>query len=255
MSPEGPRPGDEREVDRHLSQITTLWTLVFRAHQAPREAARAAQLALWQRYGSAVCRYLFRVLGDPAAVAELSQEFALRLVRGDFQRVDPQRGRFRDYVKTVVLHLLVDYRRQRQAQPGPLPADSAVLTAAPAGAADDQEFLEQWRQELLERAWEALAELQRQTGQPFHTVLRLRVEQPGLRSAQLAEQAAAHLGRAFTVAALRQALHRAREKFADLLLEEVERSLETSEPGPLEQEVLDLGLLPYCRSALARRRG
>jgi RNA polymerase sigma-70 factor (ECF subfamily) len=172
-------------------------------------------------------------------------------VRGDFQRADPRQGRFRDYVKTVVLHLLVDYHRRRQVQPGRLPSDSDVPAGPAAGI--DQEFLEHWRQQLLERTWEALAELEQQTGQPFHTILRLRVEQPELRSAALAERAGARLGRSFTVAALRQALHRARDRFADLLLVEVEHSLATSRPDLLEQEVIDLGLLPYCRGALGRR--
>jgi RNA polymerase sigma-70 factor (ECF subfamily) len=148
----------------------------------------------------------------------------------------------------------VDYYRRRQTQPEPLPADSAVLATSPAADAE-QVFVEQWRQELLDRAWEALAGLERQTGQPFHTVLRLRVEQPDLRSAQLAEAAGARLGRVFTIDAFRQTLHRAREKFADLLLEEVEGSLDLNCPDLLEQEVIDLGLLSYCQSALTRRRG
>lgn len=255
MVPEQPSRTEGGLAEGHLSQIATRWSLVFQAGQASAEAARVAQLLLWQRYGGAVCRYLLRALGDPAAAEELSQEFALRLVRGDFQRADPRRGRFRDYVKTVVFHLLVDYRRQQKAHPEPLPADSGVLSAPAAVPDADLEFLAHWRLEMLERTWEALAGWQRQTGQPFHAVLRLRAEHPDWPSARLADEAGARLGRTFSVDSLRQTLHRAREKFADLLLDEVAGSLETADLALLEQEVIDLGLLSYCRSALARRRG
>jgi hypothetical protein len=48
-------------------------------------------------------------------------------------------------------------------------------------------------------------------------------------------------------------LHRAREKFAVLLLDEVRNSLESQDPEQLEQELLELRLFEYCRPALARR--
>jgi hypothetical protein len=50
-------------------------------------------------------------------------------------------------------------------------------------------------------------------------------------------------------------LHRARKKFAELLVAEVARSLQTPGPEALEQELCALDLLGYCRSALPGRRG
>jgi hypothetical protein len=55
-----------------------------------------------------------------------------------------------------------------------------------------------------------------------------------------------------TPAGLRQLLHRAREKFADLLFDEVVQALEAPTPEQIEEELLDLGLLYYCRPALDR---
>jgi RNA polymerase sigma-70 factor (ECF subfamily) len=246
-----PSDGDQR-----LSQISTCWSLVFQAHQGQESIVAGAQQELMQRYCRAVYRYLLGALRDPDAAEELAQEFALRFIRGDFHRAKPEAGRFRDFVKTAVYHLIVDYQRQRAKRPGSLPCDSAFLPGSESDVSrSDAIFLERWREELLDRAWEALAALERQTGQRYFTVLRWRAEHPDLPAARLAEELSARGGAPVTEAGVRQTLHRAREKFADLLLEEVARSLQTSDPDRLEQELIDLGLLPYCRPALSRRAG
>jgi hypothetical protein len=43
-----------------------------------------------------------------------------------------------------------------------------------------------------------------------------------------------------------------RGKFADLLLEEVSRSLHAGDPDKLAEELIELDLLDYCRSSLER---
>jgi RNA polymerase sigma factor (sigma-70 family) len=246
---------EEKDVSQRLSNIATRWSLVWQAHHGQGDAVSVAQRRLLQRYCGAVYRYLLGALRDTDAADELAQEFALRFVRGDFKRADPERGRFRDFVKTAVYHLIVDYHRRRQGRPMPLPSESCQdPAAAPDGGLADQEFLDRWREELLDRTWEALAEVQERTGQLFHRVLLWRTEHPQEPAARLAEQLTAQHGRAFTEAGIRQTLHRAREKFADLLLDEVARSLQTTAPDRVEQELIDLGLLPYCRPALERRR-
>jgi RNA polymerase sigma-70 factor (ECF subfamily) len=243
-------------LSQRLSRITTQWTLVFQAHQGQAETVSAAQRELMQRYCGAVYRYLLGALRDPDAAEELSQEFALRFVRGDFKRADPERGRFRDFVKTAIYHLIVDHHRRRQKQPSPLPTESHQVPAAePDPHADDEAFLNRWREELLDRAWEALGHVQAQTGQLYHTVLRWRAEHPQAPAAELAEQLTRQLGKPFTDVGVRQTLHRAREKFAELLIAEVGRSLETSAPDRLEQELIDLGLFVYCRPILDRQAG
>ena len=87
----------ERESpDERLSRISTMWSLVFQAHAGKVDAAASAQNVLMQRYGGAIHRYLLGALRDADAAADLAQEFALRFVRGDFRRANPERGRFRD---------------------------------------------------------------------------------------------------------------------------------------------------------------
>ena len=124
--------------------------------------------------------------------------------------------------------------------------------ADPEDVAGNRRFEESWCDELLARAWAALAEISCSTGQPYYAVLRFRADHPDVRSPQMAEQIAARLGRTFTAAGIRQILHRAREKFAGLLLDEVTHSLDCPTAEQLEQELVELGFLDYCRPALER---
>jgi RNA polymerase sigma-70 factor (ECF subfamily) len=249
---------DPKELAERLTRIQTRWTLVFRAHQGEGDATTAAQRELLLRYYGAVYRYLLGTLRDPDAAEELTQDFALRFLRGDFRGADPQRGRFRDFVKTAVRRLAIDWHRKqkhREKRPLALPdAGGAVVAENLDDARSDQEFRNGWREELLARTWQALAEAGGQAGAPYYAVLRCKTERPQMRSARLAELLSAELGRPLTEAGIRQTLHRARQRFADLLVEEVARSLQTEDAGELEAELVELGLLNHCRSALRRRR-
>jgi RNA polymerase sigma-70 factor (ECF subfamily) len=239
--------------DQRLSLISTLWSLIDRAHTGPAESAAPARQQLLERYGDAVYRYLRRVLPSSDAANEVFQEFALSLVHGDLRGADPQRGQFRHFVKGTLFHLIADYRKQQRQWPGPLPDDSGALAARPQDEELDRSFVESWRDELLARAWAALADSDATTGQAFYAVLRFRADHPELHSPQLAEQLTAGLGRPFTATGVRQTLHRAREKFAELLLNEVIHSLDSPRAVQVEQELVELGLLDYCRPALQRR--
>jgi RNA polymerase sigma-70 factor (ECF subfamily) len=234
-----------------LSRISTLWSLVCQAHRGPTAVTHSACQQLIERYGNAIRRYLRKVLDDSSAADEVYQEFALQLVQGGLRGADPGRGRFRDFVKGTLFHLVADYRAQRRKWPKPLPADAAALASDPDGDADRQ-FADGWRDELLARAWAALAEADARTGQQFHAVLRFRADHPDLRSPQMAGRLAALLDRRLTADGVRQLLHRARERFAELLLDEVAHSLDNPTPEELESELADLGLLDYCRPVLVR---
>jgi RNA polymerase sigma-70 factor (ECF subfamily) len=246
MSPE--------DIGNRLSRIQTVWSLVFQANQGEKDAAVAAQQELLLRYRGAVYRYLLGALRDPDAADELAQEFAVRFLQGSFRRADPHRGRFRDLVKTAVRHLMIDHwRRQGKA---PAQAGSAMhLEEEPAEVEDgDEPFLARWREELLAHAWQALEATEGRTGQPYHTVLRWKTESVQAHSDELAARLSARLGRPFSDNALRKLLYRARLLFADLLVEEVARSLPTADTDEVERELIELGLLEPCKSALAQRR-
>jgi RNA polymerase sigma-70 factor (ECF subfamily) len=246
--------GDESE--QHLSRINTLWTVLQQAHQGPPDEAAAARELLMRRYCGAVYRYLLGAVRDQSAAEDLTQEFALRFIQGRFRQADPAHGRFRNYVKTALFHLVDDWRRAQGKGPRtvPLEADEPVPALDEAAAAE-QAFRASWRQELLARAWKGLEQAQQQTGQPYHDVLRFRVDHPDLPSPQMAEQLTARLGRPLSAAGVRQLLHRARERFAELLLEETRQSLGEAEAGHLEEELAELNLLKYCQAVLKRGPG
>jgi RNA polymerase sigma-70 factor (ECF subfamily) len=123
-----------------------------------------------------------------------------------------------------------------------------------APAESDEQFLTIWRAELMARTWDALARLERETGQHLYTVLRFRTDHPDVRSPEMAQRLAAVVGKAVTADWVRRRLHLARGKFTELLLDEVSQSLEGAGPEALDQELIDLGLHAYCRPALERRR-
>jgi RNA polymerase sigma-70 factor (ECF subfamily) len=244
----GPNSENER-----LSQITTAWEEVRDACGRQGAVDKGAQVAVMNRYHRAVYRYLLGALRDAEAAEELFQEFALRFLRGGLRGADPQRGRFRDYLKGVLGHLITDHYRGRRPAPRPLPEDVPDRAPEPwAGAEADRQFLEAWRDELLAQAWAALEAVEAETDRPLYTVLRHRSEHPGLRAAELAEFLAGRLSRPVTEHAARMWLCRARERFADLLVGEVARSLARPTPEEVAEELSDLGLLDYCGPALER---
>jgi RNA polymerase sigma-70 factor (ECF subfamily) len=242
---------DQEPIEKHLSRISTIWTVLQQAHEGSAEARAQAQQLLLQRYGGAVYRYLLALLRDPHAAEDLTQEFALSLVRGAFHKVAPDRGRFRDYVKTVLFHLVSRHRQQEGKAARPISPDSPTLQNL-AGTPDemDQAFTEKWREELLARAWEALA-----VAHPgYYAALRCRAAYPDLTSEQLAERLSQEAGKPLTAAGVRQTLHRGGHKFADLLVQEVACSLRSPTVEDIAQELRDLNLLAYCQPALDRFR-
>lgn len=241
------------EYASRISRIETMWTLVRDAHTEGDAHLAKSQEALLQRYTGAIYRYLVAVMRDPNAADEVFQEFAVKFLRGAFRNADPDRGRFRDLVKKSLWNLIHDHRNKQRRMPGAIESESMI--AAPESDAtprSDREFTERWRDEILERTWTALAEEEKNGKQPYHAVLRFRAGHAEMSSAQMAKALSQQLGKPMSDAAVRQVLHRARDKFADLLIAEVRRSLVSADDDALRDELSELGLLSYCQSALAK---
>jgi RNA polymerase sigma-70 factor (ECF subfamily) len=244
---------DQPDPDPPLREIETHWSDVLRASR-PDSEANTARSRLVLQYIAAVQQYMARVLRNDEAAAELAQEFAVRVLRGDFRRADPARGRFRDFLRIAALNLVNDYRRRsRSRQLARRP--EALEPAAPQPEADepDAEFLQTWRMELFRRSMASLDAYQRRTGRPYHDLISLRSGEPQPSSAQMAAALSVRLGKPLSEGWVRQTLRRARECLADLLLDEVSISLEGCSIEELEQELIILDLLDYCRESLRRR--
>jgi DNA-directed RNA polymerase specialized sigma24 family protein len=261
-----------RKPSERLSRIKTRWTMVFQAHKGDREGMESAQQRLLLGYYGPVYRYLRAMVRDADAAEELTQEFAVRFLRGDFKRADPSRGRFRDLVKRALRHLAIDFWRRkrvdRKKTPFPLPDNGtgnpaiadwrrgppARLEGVEPNLNDveaDRTFIQSWRWEMLAQT---LARFQAEAGRTYQVALRLRVEHPKECSAELARRFSARLGKQVSETAYQQVLRRARGQFADMLVAEVAASVPTSDPDAVEAELIELDLLSYCRQAVARLR-
>jgi RNA polymerase sigma-70 factor (ECF subfamily) len=244
---------EQEALNNHISQISTVWTQLRAAHEGPPEAAVLAQQRIVQRYERAVYRYLLAAVRNQHVADDLFQEFALRLIRGAFKNVSPERGRFRDFLRTTLHHLIVDHHRKRNR------LDRVrELSAEPEGPADadsgDAMFIEQWRNELLSRAWEALEKSDREKQRHLYTVLHFRTKHPEMRAQEMAEKLSEVVGKPLSAEWIHKRLFLAREKFVQLLLQEVQDTLDNPTLDELESEIAELGLMEYCRDGLEQRR-
>jgi RNA polymerase sigma-70 factor (ECF subfamily) len=227
-------------LDSRLNQIATRWTLVNQACVGGTMAV-SARNELLDRYCGAAWRYLHALARNESIAEDLFQEFALRLIRGDFRRAESQRGRFRDYLKAVLINLVKDHFRRSQRSPLPLPADLAD-PSAPFDAEPGDAFLDSWRDELLQRVWTVLEERH----EVLHAVLRVHAAHPEASAGEKAELLSRRTGEASTPNHFRVMLHRARRKFAMLLRQEVAVTLGDPSEEELQAELRQLRLLRYC---------
>lgn len=235
-----------------ISQIATQWPLVTQAHLGPPEQRSSARQQLLERYDRAVRAYLVKVLRNADAADEVYQEFALRVVRGDLQRADPSRGRFRNFVKTTIYHLIVDYQRRAKSRPRlRQDSDPEPVWEPPELAQMDQDLLQSWREEFLVHGWLLLEKAEKEGGPPHHTVLRAKCEHAELKSPELAAELSKRLGKPITAVNCRKMLDRARHRLAQLLVEQVVAARQPRSRADLLEELADLGLSDACLHAAA----
>lgn len=233
------------EADR-LSQISTRWTEIIQANcpnGQSRSAAFEAQKQILLRYGAPIHRYLLAATRDAEIAEELTQEFALRFIRGDLKNASPLRGRFRDYLKTVLRNIVNDYfRKKKKERFNPIDElfdESGLQTL-------EESFNESWRQKMLEQSWTRLSEYSQSRDNHYYAVLSLRAAQPQANSAALARLLSEQLNQAISADWIRQNLRRARTKFCEILIAEVASTLGVDATREeIECELASLRLLKY----------
>lgn len=202
------------------------------------------------RYAPAIRGYLQVLLPQPADVDEVLQEILLSVLEHGFTPDRIRRGRFRNYLIAMVRYRA--WRHLRRKKPRPLSAEEAERLQTPKQVApEDAAWLAGWRHCLLDRAWEAIEYRQRHSPGNWHySALKLTTDHPDADSKLLAAQVAADPP--LSTVAFRKQLSRARAAFAQVLVNEVERTLEKPTPEAVLEELAEVGLLvyvqPYLRS-------
>jgi hypothetical protein len=220
-----------------LDDISTQWEVV---RDPPRFVLR---------YAPAIQRYVRALIKNRHDAEEVAQDFFLRVSQECFVHTRKEGGRFRDYLKTAVRNAALSFLRRHRA---PKPLQARILQD-PADA--DQAWLAEWRDCLLDRAWQALENHESQSpGNLFYTVLTIVVKDPREHTNTLAARASALVGRPIRAEAFRKQLSRARCMFAKLLFEEVARTLDNPTLEQVEEELRELALWEYVRPFLVVKR-
>jgi RNA polymerase sigma factor (sigma-70 family) len=241
-------------ASNRLSQIDTIWSIVYLANRDGHAEQEGAQAELLERYGPAISRYLASAVRDANAAEDLYQEFAVKFLSGDFAKAHEEKGRFRGFLKVVLGRMVTDYFRRQIRRPTSQLDPQVAIPDDREQQRRDQEFLTVWSDQMLTQAWQRLGEEERETGKPWMQVLKFRVEHPQARSAELAQMLAETLGEPVTATRLRVMLHRAREKFSEYLIGAVADTLRDASLDTVEQELAELGLLRYCQATIDHRR-
>jgi RNA polymerase sigma-70 factor (ECF subfamily) len=225
---------------------STRWSVVAAAGQGTSPEAQEALATLCKIYWYPLYAYARRRLASVEDAQDLTQEFFAQLLEKDYlQAADPRRGKFRSFLLTVFKHFLSKERDRANAQKRGggrrfLPLDFQAgetryhLEPADRGTPDTI-YQRRWALTLLEQA---LARLRQEfTGsgkrQLFET---LKATLTGDGSAGPYAQIGETLG--ITEQAVKVAVHRMRQRYKELLRDEIAQTVSSSEE--IDDELRDL---------------
>jgi RNA polymerase sigma-70 factor (ECF subfamily) len=235
---------ESKNVESRLSAISTNWEDIIESRG---DSAGEQRNRVLIRYSNCVYRYILQASKNADIADDLSQEFALRFVRGDYVNADPSKGRFRDYLRASLRNLITDHFRKNRE----LALSNSAAERLPDNHVDqqlaelDRDFQQNWREQVLGLAWEGLRDSDAGRTSDYYTVLRFRSLNADANSKEMAEQLSIQLGKPVTAEWVRQKLSRARQKFASLLAIEVRQSLNINTEDAIREELTALGLSKY----------
>ena len=218
----------------------TRWSLVLAARGADRSVARVAIGELCRLYWYPLYGFARRKGFSPHDAEDVTQEFFLTLVESNLLSTpDPARGRLRSFLLTAFQHDLEDARRasRRQKRGGGmelLPLDTTgaerLFQLEPADpATPEAHFDRQWARAVLAGCLDHLRDQYATTGRAgaFEAL------RPFLNpdDAAGADYETAAVALQLTPGAVRQAVHRLRERFAELLRSHIADTLENPTPA------------------------
>jgi len=232
----------------HLTELETSWTTIRTAHIAGPEG-QAAMADLIGRYHDAVLRYLRLKLRDANLADEVLQEFWTKLLAHKLAGADCNKGRFRDYLRTVLHRLIIDHFRGRKLQT--LPPGDLLDPSQP-----DADYDRVWREAVLKRALTRLETYELKTPKNrYATVLALRRDNEGKSIDEIAAKLSAQIGANVTPESFRKTLQRARSKYFELLIQELRETIHPATDDDIEDEIQALGLGQQYRRYLSTLDG
>lgn len=215
---------------------TTQWSIVLRAAQPDDSAARAALEMLCRRYWFPLYAFARRRVATVPEAQDLTQEFFLRLLeKNSLAAASPERGRFRSFLLTSLKNFLANEldRANTQKRGGGrerLSLDwetgESRLSLEPAHTnTPEREFERQWALTLLDIVVRRLQE-------EFATAGKSRqfewLKETLTGSQVLLDYAVIAAELQMSEDAVRQAAHRLRKRYRELLREEVAATTESS---------------------------
>jgi RNA polymerase sigma factor (sigma-70 family) len=214
--------------------ITTRWSLVLAAGQDATPQARKALSELCELYWYPLYAFVRRQ-GLPAEEAkDLTQGFFTRLLeKKELAVADPSRGRFRSWLLASVKHYLAnEWDRERALKRGGARVQIAIedaegcLDQEPApGLTPERAFERRWAERLLRHVLAALGEEYERGGKAlrFDKLKKTLTGEEGDSYARIA----AELG--MTVGAVRTEACRLRQRYQEMLLQELSHTVEHPE--------------------------
>jgi RNA polymerase sigma factor (sigma-70 family) len=225
---------------------TTRWSVVLRAGDGNLPEAQAALARLYQTYRYPLYAYVRRQGRHHEAAQDIVQDLFLRLQqKAQLSSVEPEKGRFRSYLLAAVNHLLANewHKIRRQKRGGgqvPLSLEDLqaeqrynlepATTETPEGLFDRR-----WALALLEQVMLRLEEEWRAVDKT-EAFEAMRGFLSGDQDAPAYAETGVRLG--MSEGAARVAVHRLRQRYRDLLRDEIAQTVAST--GDVEDELRHL---------------
>ncbi len=222
---------------------TTHWSVVLEAggHQLP-EATEALE-KLCRLYWYPLYAYIRRRGSNPEDAQDLTQAFFAHLLSKDFLRgVGPEKGRFRSFLLACLKHFLADdWERAHTAKRGGAQPEILLDRAAAENRYRREPLVEANPESLYERRWaidlldHALDRLRTEAGATGKQAVfdQLQSCLLGERTTETYAQLGARLGLSET--AVKVTVHRLRQRYRELLREEIAHTV--TRPEEIQEEM------------------
>ena len=224
---------------------TTHWSIVLSTHDLDTSRAEQCLAKLCQTYWYPLYAFIRRQGYSAHDAQDLTQEFFARLLEKNYlAEVQREKGRFRSFLLAALKHFLANEWDKRNAQKRgggkvfiPLDADSAETRYGlePShNSTPDKIFERQWALTLLEKV---LAQLRAEFVSSGKEIFdHLKSSLAGTRDSILYAELAEKLRT--TEGAVKVAVHRLRQRYRELLRDELDQTVETT--TEIDAELADL---------------